>query len=140
MLLVSNLTRLALTDLHLSTLNSSFAHPNPIVEVDGHPLIDFKHCSEIAEQIDTLVQYSPPQTRDIAPPDLLAYVEYSLKSSRGDDVLRNAEERSARLVDVERVLSVQRKRMMSLGFPWAPPRRRKIVTEKPNEEEMKGST
>src|ERR1700678_3872011 len=101
--LATNLTRLAHSDLHLSALNSSFAHSNPIVEVDGHPLIDFKQCSKIAEQIDTLVQYSPPRTRHRTRPDLLAYVEYSLKSSRSDDVLRVVEERSARLADEERV-------------------------------------
>jgi hypothetical protein len=117
--------QLAHADLHLSTLNSSFAHSNPIVEVDGHPLIDFKYCSKIAEQIDTLVQYSPPRTRHTTRPDALAYVEYSLKSSRSDDVLRDAKERSARFADEERVFHAQRKKMLGLGFPWAPPRRRK---------------
>ena len=120
-----NLTRLAHADIHLSTLNSSFARSNPIVEVDGHPLIDFKYCSKIAEQIDSLVQYSPPHTRHTTPSDLLAYVEYSLKSSRSDDVLRNAEERSARLADEERVFDGQRKKMIALGFGWSPPRRRR---------------
>jgi len=123
--LATNLTRLVHADLHLSTLNLSFACSNPIVEVDGHPLIDFKHCSKIAEQIDSLVQYSPPRTRHTTPSDLLAYVEYSLKSSRSDDVLRNAEERSAHLAAEERVFDAQRKKMIGLGFPWFPPRRRK---------------
>jgi len=121
----TNLTRLTHADLHLSALNSSFAYSNPIVEVDGHPLIDFKYCSEIAEQIDSLVQYSPPRTHNTMRPDLLAYVEYSLKSSRSDDVLRNAENRSARLAEEERVFDAQRKKMKGLGFPWTPPRRRK---------------
>jgi hypothetical protein len=112
-------------DLHLSTLNSSFVHSNPIVEVDGHPLIDFKYCSKVAEQIDTLVQYSPPRTRLSTRPDVLAYVEYRLKSSCGDDVLRSVEERSARLADEERTFDVQRKKMISFLFPWSPPRRRK---------------
>jgi hypothetical protein len=123
--LATNLTRRAHADLHLSALNSSFAHSNPIFEVDGHHSIDFKHCSMIAEQIDTLVQYSPPRTRHTTRPDLLAYVEYSLKSSHGDDVLRKAEERSVRLADEERVFYAQRKKMIGLGFPWTPPRRRK---------------
>jgi hypothetical protein len=123
--LAINLTRLAHADLHLSTLNSSFAHSNPIVEVDGHPLIDFKHCSTIAEQIDTLVQYSPPRTRHTTRSDLMTYVEASLKSSRGGDVLRDTEKRSARLADEERVFHAQRKKMIGLGFPWSPPRRRK---------------
>jgi len=123
--LATNLTRLAHADLHLSTLNSSFADSNPIVEVDGHPLIDFKYCSKIAEQIDSLVQYSPPRIRHTTRPDLLAYVEYSLKSSRSDDVLRNAEERGARLAEEERLFDTQRKKMIGLGFAWSPPRRRK---------------
>jgi len=113
----TNLTRLAHADLHLSTLNSSFAHSNPIVEVDGHPLIDFKHCSEIADQIDSLVQFSPPRAYGATRPDLLAYVEYCLESSRGDDVLRNAEERSVLLADEERV----REKMIGLGFVRYPP-------------------
>jgi hypothetical protein len=123
--LTINLTRLAHADLHLSTLNSSFAHSNPVVEVDGHPLIDFKYCSKIAEQIDSLVQYSPPLTRRTMRPDLLAYVEYSLKSRRSDDVLRNAGERSARLAEEERGFDAQRKKMIGLGFAWSPPHRRK---------------
>ncbi|KAF8497034.1 ras guanine nucleotide exchange factor domain-containing protein [Russula emetica] len=123
--LATNLTRLAHADRHLSTLNSSFADSIPIVEVDGHPLIDFKQCSNIAEQIDTLVQYSPPRTHHTTRPDLLAYVEYSLKCSRSNAVLRNAEERSARLAEEERVFYAQRKKMTGLGFAWSPPRRRK---------------
>ena len=123
--LTTNITRLAHADLHLSTLNSSFAHSNPIVELDGHSLIDFKYCSKIAEQIDSLVQYSPPRTRHITRPDLLAYIEYSLKSRRGDDVLRNAEERSARLADEERLLNSWRRKLIGLGLQWLPPRRRK---------------
>jgi hypothetical protein len=123
--LTINLTRLAHTDPHLSTLNSSFAHSDPIVEVDGHHLIDFKYCSKMAEQIDSLVQYSPPRTHHTTRPDLLAYVEYSLKSRRSDDVLRNAEKRSARLVDEERRLDAWRNKLRSLGLAWSPPRRRK---------------
>jgi hypothetical protein len=119
--LATNLILLAHADLHLSTLNSSFAHSDPIVEVDGHHLIDFKYCSKIAEQIDSLVQYSPPRTHHTTRPDLLAYVEYSLKSCRSDDVLRNAEKRSARLANQEQVFDTKRK----LGLAWSPPRRRK---------------
>ena len=123
--LAAKLTRLVHADIHLSTLNSSFAHSNPIVEVDGHALIDFKHCSEIAEQINSLAQYSPPRTRHKTRPDLLAYVEYSLKISHSDEVLRNVEERSARLAGEEQGFHAQRKKMPGLGFLWSPPRRRK---------------
>jgi len=123
--LAANLTQLAHADLHLTTLNSSFARSDPIVEVDEHPLIDFKRCSMLAEQIDSIVQYSPPRAHQTTRPDVLAYVEYSLKSRRGDNVLRDAEERSARLADEERVFDAQREKMIMLGFPWYPPRRRK---------------
>jgi hypothetical protein len=92
--------------------------------VDGHPLIDFKQCSEIAEQIESLVQYSPPRTRDSTRPDVLAYVEYSLRSSSGDDALRAAEERSANLVLEEQSFLDRREKMRRLGLPWSPPRRR----------------
>ena len=94
--------------------------------MDGHPLIDFKHCSEIAEQIESLVQYSPPRTRHTTRPDVLAYVEYGLKSSRGDDVLRNAEKRSAHLAGEEQEIRARQEKMKGLGFAWStsPPRRR----------------
>jgi len=103
-------------DIHLSVLNSSFALSNPIVLVDGHPLIVFKHCSEIAEQIESLVEYSPPRTRHTLRPDVLAYVEYGLKSSRDENVLPNAEERSVRLAREEKEISSRRENMRGLGF------------------------
>jgi uncharacterized protein YfaP (DUF2135 family) len=111
-------------DRHLSALNSSFAHSNPVVEVDGHPLIDFKQCSKVAEQIDALVQYSPPPTRSTTRQNVLVYVEYNLKSRYGDDVMRVAKERSAKLAVEEKSLLEDRKKMQSLGFPWSPPRRK----------------
>jgi hypothetical protein len=111
-------------DLHLSTLNSSFVQSNPIVEVDGHYLIDFQQCSKVAEQIEALVQYSPPRTRNTTRPDVLEYVEYSLKSSNGDNVMHAINERSAKLAGEERSFLEHRKRMQALGFPWSPPRRK----------------
>jgi hypothetical protein len=88
--------------------------------VDGHAVIDFKQCSEIAEQIESLVQYSPPRTRQTTRPDVLAYVEYSLKSRIGDDVVRAAEERSFNLAVAERSLLEQRDKMRKFGFAWSP--------------------
>jgi hypothetical protein len=111
-------------DRHLSTLNWSFAHSSPIVEVDGHPFVDFKQCSEIAEQIESLVQYSPPRTRQTTRPDVLAYVEYSLKSCNGDDVVRTLEERSASLAAAERSLLEHRKKIQGLGMALSPHRRK----------------
>jgi hypothetical protein len=111
-------------DPHLSTLNASFAHSIPVVEVDGHFLIDFKQCSQVAEQIESLVQYSPPRTRNTTRPDVLAYVESSLKSRSGDDTVRAVEKRSANLAGEEQSLLEHRKKMKSLGFAWSPPRRK----------------
>jgi hypothetical protein len=111
-------------DVHLTTLNSSFTHSNPTVEVDGHPLIDFKQCSKIAEQIDTLVQYSPRRTRNTTRPDVLEYVENSLESSNGDEAMRAAKERSAKLAGEERSLFEDRKKNKLLGYSWSPPRRK----------------
>jgi len=111
-------------DPHLSTLNVTFAHSDPIVEVDGRPLIDFWQCRELAEQIDYLIQFSPPRcpgTRQ----DVLAFVEYSLKSSTGDSASRGAAEaRSAKLAGEERLMLEHRARMRSLGIPWSPQRRK----------------
>jgi hypothetical protein len=99
----------------LSSLNSTFAHCDPIVEVDEHPLIDFRQCIRLAEQIDSLVRYSPPRVR--TPPDVVAYVEYSLKSCVGDD---QTLARSAKLMTEEQSLVDRRERMRSLGMPWSP--------------------
>jgi hypothetical protein len=109
-------------DPHLTTLNSSFTHSNPTVEVDGRPLIDFKLCSKVADQIELLVQYSPPRVHHTTRPDVLTYVEYSLKSRRGDD-MRVAQERSSNLAGKERSLLEHRQRVRSLGFVWSPRRK-----------------
>ncbi|KAH9029102.1 hypothetical protein EDB85DRAFT_1555024 [Lactarius pseudohatsudake] len=51
---------------HLASLNSTFVQSNPIMEVDGHALIEFKLLSELAEQVESIVQFTPPshRTRD----------------------------------------------------------------------------
>lgn len=82
--------------------------------MDGHPLIDFKQCGEVAEQIEALVQYSP-RTHSTTRPDVLAYVEYSLKSSNGDDARRAAEGRSANLAIEE----LEQRNSHSLRFAWS---------------------
>jgi hypothetical protein len=104
----------------LSSLNSTFAHCDPIVEMDGHPLIDFKQCVLLAEQIDALAQYSPPRIRNAARPEVLSYVEYSLKSCVGNDVPRDVEARSSKLVVEERALLDRREKMRLLGMVWTP--------------------
>ena len=83
--------------------------------MDGHPLIDFKQCSEVAEQIEALVQYSP--THNTTRSDVLAYVEYSLKSSNGDDARRAVEGRSANLAIEE----LEQRNSRSLRFAWSTP-------------------
>ncbi|KAI0255388.1 ras guanine nucleotide exchange factor domain-containing protein [Lactifluus subvellereus] len=111
-------------DPHLSSLNVTFAHPNPIVAVDEHPLIDFWQCRELADQIDSLIRFSPPRcpgTRQ----DVLAFVEYSLKSITSDSASRAAADaRSAKLAGEERLMLEHRARMRSLGIPWSPQRRK----------------
>lgn len=104
----------------LSSLNSTFAHSDPIVEMDGHPLIDFKQCVLLAEQIDSLVQYSPPRIRNSTRPEVLSYVEYSLKSCVGDDVLSDLEARSSKYFVEERALLNRREKMKLLGMVWTP--------------------
>lgn len=92
--------------------------------MDGRPLIDFWRCRELAEQIDSLVQFSPPHcpgTRQ----DVLEFVEFSLKSSTGNSASRaDAEARGAKLAGEERLMLEHRARMRSLGIPWSPQRRR----------------
>src|SRR5712672_2390657 len=53
--------------------------------VEGHYLINFKLCYELAEQIDSITQYSPPDVRSEARQDVLEYVEYNLQSGSADN-------------------------------------------------------
>ncbi|KAH9057641.1 ras guanine nucleotide exchange factor domain-containing protein [Lactarius vividus] len=108
---------------HLASLNSTFVQSNPIMEVDGHALIDFKLLSELAEQVESIVQYTPPRIEHATHQGVLAYIEYSLKSittasHASTDVL------SAQLALDERKMFEHRARMRSLGIPWSPPRRK----------------
>lgn len=90
--------------------------------MDGHPLIDFKQLSELAEQVNSIVQYTPPRIEHATRQDVLASIEYSLESSTGGDALTEA--LSAKLAPEERKMVEARARMRSLGFPWSPPRRK----------------
>ena len=94
------------------------------MEVDGHPLIDFKKVSELAEQVDSIVQYTPPRVEHATRQDVLEYVEHSLESS-GDVSHASMEALSAKLALEERKMLETRARMRSLGVPWSPPTRRK---------------
>ena len=96
------------------------------MEVDGHPLIDFKKVSELAEQVDSIVQYTPPRVEHATRQDVLAYIEFSLKSSTsGDGSRASMEALGAKLALEERKMLETRARMRSLGVPWSPPTRRK---------------
>jgi RasGEF domain len=114
--LSNHLTRDSCADPLLTSLNSTFTSSDPIVEVDGHPLIYFKQCTRLAEQINSLVGYSPPRARP--PPDVLSYVEFSLMSCVGDDVLRHVEARSTKLVHEEQFLLYRRERMRFLKISF----------------------
>ncbi|KAI0003230.1 hypothetical protein BJV74DRAFT_881692 [Russula compacta] len=119
-----NLGLIPWLDRHLSSLNSTFANDNPIVVVDGHPLIDFKQCSMLAEQIDSLVQYSPPRFRHTMRQGVLEYVEYSLKSRDSENTRSSVERRAVELADVERTWNEQRERMLANGMRWSLQRRK----------------
>ena len=93
--------------------------------MDGHPLIDFKLLSEIAEQVNTIVQYTPPRIEPAMRQDVLAYVEYSLKSSTSDENLRaSMNDLSTKWAQEESRMFKTRYRLRSLGLPWSPPRRK----------------
>ena len=95
------------------------------MEVDGHPLIVFKQFSELAEQVDSIVQYTPPRIEHATRQDVLAYTEYSLKSIASVDTSHDSTEAlSAKLALEERKMVETRARMRSLGLPWSPPRRK----------------
>ncbi|KAH9039390.1 hypothetical protein EDB84DRAFT_1436992 [Lactarius hengduanensis] len=112
-------------DPHLASLNSTFVQSNPIMEVDGHTLIDFKLLSELAEQVESIVQFTPPRIEHATRQDVLAYIEYSLKSiTTGDASHASTDVLSAQLALDERKMLEHRARMRSLGIPWSPPRRK----------------
>ena len=112
-------------DPHLTSLNSTFVGSNPTMEVDGRPLIDFKQFSDLAEQVDLIVQYTPPRIERATRQDVLAYIEYSLKLIASVDTPHDSTEAlSAKLALEERKMVETRARMRSLGLPWSPPRRK----------------
>ena len=83
-----------------SSLNSTFVQSNPIIEVDGYPLIDFKLFSKLAEQVDIIVQYTP-----------------------GDNSHTLMNDLSTKLALEERRMFETRERLRSLGLSRSPPRR-----------------
>src|SRR6266404_89345 len=112
-------------DPFLTSLNSTFVQSNLIMELDSHPLVDFKLLSELAAQVDSIVQYTPPRFENATRQDVLAYVEYSLKLLTMDDVSQvSTEAISARLAQEERKMFEHRGRMRSLGIPWSPQHRK----------------
>ena len=116
-------------DPFLSPLNSTFANSDPTVEVDGHYLVDFKLCSELAEQIDSAAEYSPPPVSSEIRQDVLEYVEYHLQSSLATNPSIAAAARSARLAKKKRS-SVHSKRetKRSLGELRSPPHQSRVDT------------
>ena len=90
------------------------------MEVDGHHLVDFKLFGELAEQVNDIIQYTPPRIEHATRPDVLAHVEYSLKSHITDDTV---DDLSAKRVQEESKMLETRDRLRSLGLPWSPPRR-----------------
>jgi hypothetical protein len=122
---------------HLSILKSTFEHFNPIVEVDGHPLIDFRLCRELAEQIDTLVEYSTPRVDSETRRDVLEYVEYNIQSSLADNAASGVEARGAELAREEQAMLTQRERAQALGRPWLPQQDRLEVARRGEEDMMR---
>jgi len=82
--------------------------------VDRHALSEVRKCIRLAEQIDSFVGYLPPRVHNATRPEVLAYVEYGLKSCVGDEVLPDAEARSGELVGEELALLDCRKKMRLL--------------------------
>ena len=102
------------------------------MEVDGHTFVDFKLFSELAEQVNDIVQYTPPLIKHATHQDVLAHVEYILRSHIKDDTLTpSIDELSAKRELEESKMLGTRERLHSLGLPWSPPRRSKIPMHPP---------
>jgi hypothetical protein len=106
---------------HLSALRSTLARSDIVFEVDGHELIDFKLCSELAEQIDSVTRYSPPLVHAETRQDVLEYVGYKLQSSTADKLEVAVEARSAALAEEEWSMVEQQKRTQAHGKMAATP-------------------
>ena len=95
------------------------------MEADGHPLVDFKLFGELADQVNEIVQYTPPRIEHTTRQDVLAHVESSLKSHIKDDALTpSIDDLSAKRALEESKMLGARERLRSLGLPWLPPRRK----------------
>jgi len=130
-------THLTFSEPHLTALNLTFTRSNPIVEVDGHCLIDLELCGTLAEQIDSITRYSPPpDVRSETRRDVLEYVEYNLQPNSGDDVARATEARGAKLAKEEQSMLAQRERMQALGRPWFPPHQERSDKEQRRGEDV----
>ena len=93
--------------------------------MDGHPLVDFKLFGELADQVDEIVQYSPPRIEHTTRQDVLAHVEYSLMSHMKDDTLTpSINDLSAKRILEESKMLETRERLHSLNLPWSAPRRK----------------
>ena len=95
------------------------------MEVDGHILVDFKLFGELADQVNEIVQYTPPRIDLASRQDLLAHIEYSLKSHMFDDTLTPSINNlgAKRALEESKMLKT-RERFRSLMLPWSPPRRK----------------
>jgi hypothetical protein len=100
---------------HLSALRSTLARSDLVFEVDGNELIDFKLCSELAEQIDSVARYSPPLVHAETRQDVLEYVGYKLQSSAADKLEAAVEARSAALAEEEWSMVEQKERTQGHG-------------------------
>jgi hypothetical protein len=95
------------------------------VEVNGHSLIDFKVFSELADQVDAIVQYTAPPTENVTRQDVLAYVEWSLESSpSGDSLHTSMNDLSTKRAQEESKMLKTRDMLRSCGLPWSPPRQK----------------
>ena len=97
------------------------------MEVDGRPLIEFEVLSELAKQVDTIVQYTAPPVENVTRQDVLAYVEWSLKSSPSGETMHmhtSMNDLSTKRAHEESRMLETRERLRSLGLPWSPPRRK----------------
>ena len=98
----------------------------------GLHLVDFKLFAELADQVNEIVQYTPPHIEHTTRQDVLAHVEYSLKSHITDDTLTpSINDLSAKRALEESKMLGTRERLRSLGLPWLPPRRSQIPMHPP---------
>lgn len=104
--------------VHLRELHSTLQKYPTVVEVDGHPLINFERYIKFTDRIKEVLHYTPPDLEQYRQQGQLAYLEQQLRGVHlKPDVDEELMERSLKLEAGEtRDYRTRRRELRRLGF------------------------